>query len=109
MESGSLDRWVRAGFSEEVTFKLRCEGVKEPVRWRDGRQGAFWAESTQKFKGWKEFDIFRELRGSYYGWVSAGKGGEWDEVWAGLKGFPKIQVRPALQMWPYLETGSLPK
>ena len=32
MESGSLDRWVRAGFSEEVTFKLRCEGVKEPVR-----------------------------------------------------------------------------
>ena len=52
MGSGSLDKRVKAGFSEEVMFKLRCEGVKEPVRWRDGRQGAFWAERTQKFKGW---------------------------------------------------------
>ena len=32
MGSGRLDRWVRAGVSEEVTFKLRCEGVKELVR-----------------------------------------------------------------------------
>lgn len=31
MGSGSLDRWVRA-VSQEVTFKLRCEGVKELVR-----------------------------------------------------------------------------
>ena len=32
MGSGSLDKRVRAGFSEAVMFKLRCEGVKEPVR-----------------------------------------------------------------------------